>query len=329
MNWLRYANQFNALENEKFFSDSARGLFHRILYHFNKSRQWEASLPVNVPMLQLLTGSAEGTVRKGLAELQARGVIHYIEAKRGRGNVGQLRLLKVYRIKPPIEEIKPSDFDGLTDGFSEGFNYVGPVKPSTKPSDKPSNFDDTIREVKVVKDVLTGGAGPEKKRGSDEVENPTASASHTRARNDVDTSEGRQVPLPLAEGETLRGGFVDERLADSDPRKWEARPQSVAMVDAYLAGHPDPEISKHAGRGKLFFDYYDQFNWCTKGGRPITNWRATARAFSYIDYKADREAEQAVKVAKSTGGQLGARSVGIDAARAKLRAQNSGGQSDG
>ena len=71
------------------------------------------------------------------------------------------------------------------------------------------------------------------------------------------------------------------------------------MVNDYLASHPDPEIQKHAGKGQLFIDYYDGKGWCTgkEALTPIRNWRAVARQFSFRNYKAEREVQDA-----ATGG---------------------------
>jgi hypothetical protein len=325
MSYLRYLNQFNALENESFFSDSARGLFQRLLYHFNKptNRKWEAPLQVNLTLLQMLTGSSPNTLKKSLKELQARGVIHYQEPEAGRGKTGPLRLLKVHRITGSPGELNPSDFDGFTDGFGDEFNYVAPVKPSTKPSTKPSNFDDTIREVREVRDVTTTGPAAKKKEGEIDFSQSPADASHTgggAAAGPV--SEGLRA---LADTDVLPPHFALS-LPDSDPRKFIMIPQDAAMVDEYLRGHPDPKISKHAGSGHLFFDYYESVGFRV-GKRQMENWRATARSYSFIDYKTIRENEQAAKRA-SRGGQLDKRAEGLSEAQqilADMRKEQAGG----
>jgi hypothetical protein len=304
LSYIRCINQFNALENEAFFSDSARGLFQRILYHFNKSRQWEASLPVNVPLLQLLTGSSPNTIIKALAELQRRGVVHYVEAPRGRGKTGLLRLLKIHRIKPAADDVKPSNFDGIDDGFVDDFTEPTEVKPSTKPS----KSDDTIRGVR---DVTTEGPPAEKKMGVDDSQNPDASAPHTGGG--AAAGPAADGLRPAREDDPVPPPFIDHRLSDDDPRKWEAIPKDAAMVDEYLAGHPDPQISKHAGSGHLFFDYYEGVGFRVNG-RQMRNWRAVARGYSFIDYKALRAAEHAARQASQKGGQLDKRSAGVSEA---------------
>jgi hypothetical protein len=312
MNFIRLTNQFNALENEAFFSDSARGLFQRILYHFNKTRQWEAALPVNVPLLQMLTGSSPNTIVKALAELQARGVVHYVEAPRGRGKTGLLRLLRVRRIKAAAVEEKPSEFDDLNDGFIDDFQPDDAVKPSGKPSGKPSNFDDTIRDVDS-KSLTSVEPTPSKKNAEASFSQSPGAASHTGGgAADVGTSISEPEGLrPLREDEYLPV-WVNPNLLDSDPKKWEAIPRDAAMVDEYLANHPDPSISQHAGKGELFYNFYKGVGWQVNG-RPMMYWRAVVKGWGFVDFKQLRQDEAAAKI-QARGGQVDKRTAAVDEA---------------
>jgi hypothetical protein len=319
MNYIRLTNQFNALENEAFFSDSARGLFQRILYHFNKKRQWDATLPVNVPLLQMLTGSSPNTIIKALAELQARGVVHYVEAPRGRGKTGQLRLLRVLRIKAVADDVKPSEIDGFDDDFIDDFQADEVLKPSGKPSRKPSKFDDTIRE-QDSKSLTSVEPSPPKKNEEASFSQSPGAASPTRGgATDVDTSIAAAEGLrPLRDDEYLPV-WVNPNLSDTDPKKWEAIPRDAAMVDDYLTNHPDPAVSQHAGKGHLFYDFYKGVGWQVNG-RPMMYWRAIVRGWGFVDYKQLRLDEAAAKV-QARGGQIDKRSAAVDEATALLNAR--------
>lgn len=106
-----------------------------------------------------------------------------------------------------------------------------------------------------------------------------ASASHTGGG-----AAPAATPAPLADGEQPRGGYAPAELADDNPAKWLARPRDVQMVDDYLAQHPDAEVRKHAGKGKIFFGEYASKNWCRSGRSgpvPISDWRSLILIFQF------------------------------------------------
>lgn len=314
MSYIEYMNQLHEVDRAEPLDPAAGWLYVKLIGFFN-DRRWPASAQFADPFLCMASGiKSANTLKKHRAELERRGLIQFAGGLHGSGKKGEYRLLMVGSEKPSE---KPSLIVSKFDSFSDGFGGDDSGKPSIKPSGKVSNFDTNTKREDREDDVTTEGRrGIEKKIGEHvfstaQPDGPAASAPHT----------GGAPALALQPGEMLRGGFIDQQLPDADPRKWEARPKDAAMVDEYLAGHADPEVSKHAGKGSLFFDYYDGFLWCAgKDGKPIRNWRAVARQFSFVDYKAQREAQAAA----AGGSQIEQRSSTVSSARAMLHAKRAG-----
>ena len=319
MSYIDYLNQFSRLNKAETFDVYQRALYTVLLEFFNDRRKngvWRSTEHFADPFLCMATGMSLNTLKKARKGLEDRGVLGFGGGKRGAGKMGAYWLLTVSEEQaeklPNKLSFKVSSGDTLNDSLST----AEAEKLSNKLSNKVSPDDTNIESIQITEDVTERGASAAEKKIVEADFSPngaTASASHT---------EGGAAPTAADEPVQYRGGFVDPRLSDDDPRKWEGgRPKDAAMVDEYLANHPDPEVSKHAGKGHLFFDYYDGFWWCAgEHGKPIRNWRAVARQFSYIDYKANRQAAAALK----SGSQVEKRTDSVSEARALLRAQTGG-----
>jgi hypothetical protein len=324
MSFIRYHNQFTELHRQQHFSPNAHLLFNVLLGFFNDRRTDSQLLQVETfadPFLCMATGiKSPNTLKAARLELEQRGLLLFDGGRHGRGAMGKYKLLRYREPVPGEAPLKLSKIDSLIDSFTE----LETGKLADKLSDKLSNFDTNYQRGRDT-DLTEGG--PAREAILPAAENPAA-AAHTGGGGptDVPTSKARGFSeglRPLAEGETVPGGYVDASLPDTDAAKWVARPKDAAMVDEWLRTNTDPAKREKVGLGHLFFDYYEQFDWCTKSGSPIRNWQATARKFSFIDYAATREKEaqqRAQKVAAAGGGQLQQRSSGVESAKAMFAA---------
>ncbi|MDF7809944.1 hypothetical protein P1X16_01085 [Hymenobacter sp. YC55] len=316
MSYIDYMNQFNVLDQVEAFDLYETRLYIKLLAFFN-DRKWQQPQQFADTFLCMATGikSVNG-LKKARAGLMARGIVEFEGGHHGAGKKGEYRLRQVN--ENGTEKLSPNLSHKLSysDSLCDSFSTAEAEKLSPKLSQKLSSGDTNIKSIDKKIDVTERGASATEKKIVEADFSPngaTASAPHTG---------GGAAPAAADEPVQYRGGFVDPRLSDDDPRKWEGgRPKDAAMVDEYLASHHDPEVSKHAGKGHLFFDYYDGFGWCAgEHGKPIRNWRAVARQFSYIDYKANRQAAAALK----SGSQVEKRTDSVSEARALLRAQTGG-----
>lgn len=322
MSYVDYLNQLDELSQLQLFDPIETHLYIKLLMLFNNRRKhgvWATSHLFADSFLCVATGLSANTLKKARTGLVARGLLHHETAGPGRGKMGLWQLLQVAGNEVEKPALKPSLKLSNSDSFSDGFTGTEAVNVSINVSRNVSKFDTNNKSIQNKQIVTeTGRAGAENEDEIFASESPAASASHTGG--------GAAQLTALEPGQSARGGFVDPRLSDDDPRKWEARPENAQMVDAYLSSHPDPAISKHAGKGQLFIDYYEGFEWCSKNGRPIMNWRAVARQFSFIDYKAERE--KAVAINGSSKVQQ-ARTGVEDALEILRRRQREGGVSNG
>jgi|GEM_PF-2663878 len=155
-----------------------------------------------------------------------------------------------------------------------------PVTESTQSKVKKSKGEESKGEESKEKDVLESGPAVAVSRipGGADAASFSELSSASRVQEDKHRGGG---PTALAEGEHARGGFIDKSLDDEDPRKWEAIPRDIEMVNAYLASIKSP----HAGKGQIFWDFYQGRGWvqATKSGGslPIRNWRAVCNQFGF------------------------------------------------
>lgn len=325
LSYVDYMNQLTELNRQEPITPAAGWLYVVLLGFFNDRRKynvWPATVQFADPFLCMATGiSAPNTFKKHRAELVARGLIGGDFGHQGAGKKGTYWLLQVAENTAENAAEKPSLKLSNNDSLIDGLSYAEREKLSEKLSAKLSTIDTNYKKEEIKEDVTTEGpAGIEKKIAEHVfgLPDPEEIAAQREAAAGAPHTGGGAALQPAQPGELLRGGFVDPRLSDDDPRKWEARPKNAEMVNEYLAGHPDPEVSKHAGKGQLLIDYYEQYDWCAgKDGKPIRNWRAVARQFSFINYKAKREAEAAA----AGGSQVEQRQSSVSGARELLKAQ--------
>jgi hypothetical protein len=318
--------QFNRLDRAEPFDLLETRLYIVLLGFFNdRDKDWTPRTEYFADsFLCIATGiKSVNSLKKARAVLERRGLIRFDGANHGRGKMGAYQVLIHGADGPQLPAEKPSIKLSSNDSINDSFTAAESGKLSGKLSGKPSPNDTNIESV-ISKDRSNGGAARLEKKieghqfslpendtaadGSDGTDESTGGAT------DVDTL----IPQPLQPGEFIPGGFVDARLPDTDPRKWEARPQSAEMVDAYLAQLPDKR--QHVGKGHLFIDFYEGKGWTTgkEGLTPIRNWRAVARSFSFIDYGAERE-KQAAATAATVGSQVERRLSTAERVREKLR----------
>jgi len=193
------------------------------------------------------------------------------------------------RDEPSTNPDAPSVETQNNPGLSSGFILDNPKKALPSSTSFSSSTSSSEREKEAA--PLTREA--EKKiEGELQQQRPaeTQSAANEPPRcghPPSDEDDPPLIPQPLAEGERIPGGFADPRLDNSDPRKWIARPENVAMIDDFLAHHDNPEISKHAGKGHLFWDHYEPNNWVRgQYHTPIQNWRALIPSFKFREQHA-------------------------------------------
>ncbi|MCA8829411.1 hypothetical protein [Hymenobacter pini] len=105
---------------------------------------------------------------------------------------------------------------------------------------------------------------------------PTAWASHTRGGGPAPANmEADELPSrPVA---------VDQSQPDDEYHRWIARPRDAAMVDEYLTRIKHPK----AGKGHLFFDWYEPLGWVIGRNRmPCQNWKALIKSFKFLESNA-------------------------------------------
>jgi hypothetical protein len=330
LSYIGYLLQFARLDMLELFTLEEHRLYHKLLQFFNdRDKEWTPRAEHFADtFLCMATGiRSVNTLKKARAGLELRGLIAFEGAAHGRGKMGSYRLLMVADGAPKMPVEKLSIKLSLDDTIIDSFTADSAGKLSEKLSGKLSGHDTNIENTIEV-DCSNGGAARLQKKieahrfslpDDDGAADGSAGADEgTGAAADVRTL----IPQPLQPGEYIPGGFVDARLPDTDPRKWEARPGppevAAQVVDAYLSTLPDKV--QHVGKGQLFIDYYEGKGWCTgkEGLTPIRNWRAVCRQFSFIDYQAKRTAE-----AVATGGsQIEKRASAAERARAKLHSGN-------
>jgi hypothetical protein len=302
MSYIDYLNQFSRLNQEETFDVYQRALYTVLLAFFN-DRKWQQPQQFADVFLGNATDiKSVNTLKKARAGLVARGLIEFDGGHQGAGKKGEYRLLQVgedQAEKPsPKLSRKLSPDDSLsTDEEEKLSRKLSPDDTNIKSID--NKIDVTEREPSAREKNLVGV--------DFRPNGAAASASHTG---------GGAAPLP--EDLPARPGFIDPRLSDDDPRKWEAFPRDVEMIDDYLRNHPSPELNQHAGKGHLYWAEYAGGGWVYgRFNRQIRNWREHIKGFSFIDFKAQRQAQQAA----SGISEVEKRNSAGDDAKAILRAK--------
>jgi hypothetical protein len=328
MSYVGLMVQFNRLNSIEPFDVYERSLYIVLLGFFNdRDKEWNARQEefADVFLCMATTIKSVNTLKKAREGLERRGLIRFDGGKKGRTHKGRYEVLMLTPAAALPAPEKPALKVSSDDSLNDSFTASDELKLSRKLSDKVSSDDTNLESVRGQDSSNGRAAALEKKIAGHQFSGPendsaadgsSGADEGTGGATDVGT---RLIPLPLAEGEYIPGGFVDSRLPDTDPRKWEARPPAgpagAEMVNAYLATLPDKR--QHVGKGQLFIDYYEGKGWCTgkEGLTPIRNWRAVARQFSFVDYSAQREKQAAATV----GSQVERRLSTAERVREKLR----------
>ncbi|WP_460621480.1 hypothetical protein [Hymenobacter tenuis] len=274
MTFYELQEQFWQMEAEQKWSPAQVKLYFWWLNQFNIAR-WPASIPRNLKQVASTISMDEKTCEAAKNVLVARGLIAFTPGVSGRSaiwglsysrnnsseadrkNSGQLRA--DYR---ETGRKNSGSVDGNTSDCSQADRKnSGPIWNKKKNSSGVEEEEDSDTASELSK-KNEEGAVVQINLPSD---NPAPGFAHQGGG-----------PAALPEGEHCRGGYVDTRLLDSDPRKWEEIPRDAAMVDEYLASINHPK----AGRGELFYDYYKLVGWLV-GTKPMRNWRIAVKSFGF------------------------------------------------
>ena len=275
MNFYELHDQFFQLYAQESFTPAEGVLYFWWLNQFNSAR-WPASLPRKVKQIAAELNWDEKTVDKARHGLQRRGLLDY---QAGTKTVSAVWFLNYQPVadypridrkfsgqsaqdSPQINRKNSGRKEGNTADYPRiDRKFSGPIY---KEEDKDSSKED--------KDPLTGAGA-----GEAEENSPLANDPNTEA------------PSPRCAAPSSPAA---DELSDDEFGRYRAIPRDAAMVDAYLAQINHPK----AGKGALFFDYYESRGW--KHGQHshrCENWKALVRGFGFRDTQPGTAAGQPLK----------------------------------